>query len=86
MHAHSEDILCIAVGLNNLMATSSFDGEVCMVCMYTYLRGLAIKGISLQVIVWSVVSCHMLSKLQAAYSSSATHESMLFGANQDDFS
>ena len=25
---HSEDVLCVAVGSPNLMATSSFDGEV----------------------------------------------------------
>lgn len=27
-HGHSEDILSVAVDVSNLMATSSFDGEV----------------------------------------------------------
>ena len=35
-HGHSEDILSIAVGLTNLMATSSFDGEV-IVLLFSYM-------------------------------------------------
>ena len=28
-HAHTEDILCVAFDASHLMATASFDGEVC---------------------------------------------------------
>ena len=29
-HAHTEDILCVAFDASHLMATASFDGEVCL--------------------------------------------------------
>ena len=50
-HSHTEDILCVAFDASHLMATASFDGEVCY-CTHTLPSFSVVSQQNLKLLYW----------------------------------
>lgn len=67
---HKTDILTVAFGAPHLMATASFCGKVTSKrALYTVVSTLIVKcfRFAMQIVVWSLISYHILNQLKAAY-------------------